>query len=270
MNPILLAILLVAGIGLIAGAGLAIASVLMAVPRDEKAEQIESLLPGANCGACGYSGCAGYAAALARGEAVVGQCAPGGKAASDAIAAVLGTEPVTMTRKTAVVRCMGSRENTDTRMHYAGIESCAAAVQLFGGAGSCRFGCIGFGDCAAVCPENAIRVCNGVAYVNSERCVACGKCAKVCPKNLIAIVPYQMLETVRCSNRDKGAVTRKVCRTGCIGCMKCQKACPYGAIRVENNLAAVDPEQCMACGKCETVCPQHCIVPMKKAASVES
>ena len=64
MNEILLPILLVAGIGLVLGLGLAIASKVMAVPVDEKEEKITEVLPGANCGACGFSGCAGYAAAL--------------------------------------------------------------------------------------------------------------------------------------------------------------------------------------------------------------
>ncbi|MBQ9083793.1 MAG: RnfABCDGE type electron transport complex subunit B [Clostridia bacterium] len=263
MNPIVLAILLVSGIGLVAGAGLAIASVLMAVPVDEKAEAIEAALPGANCGACGFSGCSGYAAALAKGEAQPGLCAPGGKDAAVAIAAILGTEAVDVQPKTAVVRCMGTCERTSDRMEYDGIRTCAAAVQMFRGPGSCSYGCIGFGDCAAVCPEGAISVCNGIAHVDPDKCIACGKCAKACPKQLIAIVPNDAIAMVRCSNKDKGAITRKVCTAGCIGCMKCQKNCEAGAIKVVNNLASVDPAKCTGCGKCESVCPQHCIVPVR-------
>lgn len=259
MNPILLAILLVGGIGLIAGAGLAIASVLMAVPRDEKAEQIESLLPGANCGACGYSGCAGYAAALAKGEAKAGLCAPGGKAAADAIAAVLGQSAVAVARKTAVVRCMGSAApDGQPPVQYTGIPSCAAAAQL--DVNACRYGCLGFGDCAAVCPEQAIRVCTGpagvpAAQVNPARCVACGLCTQACPRRLIAVVPAEHQAMVRCANCDKGAQTRKTCVHGCIGCGKCAKVCESGAIRLENNLAQIDPAQCTACGKCGEACP---------------
>lgn len=263
MNPILLAVLLVAGIGLVAGAGLAIASVLMAVPRDEKAEQITELLPGANCGACGYSGCAGYAAALAKGEAPQGLCAPGGKETVVQIAAVLGTEAVDVQRKAAVVHCQGNCAHTSNRMQYVGIQSCAAAVQLYRGAGSCSYSCIGFGDCAAVCTEQAIMLCDGVAHVDPDRCGACGLCVTACPKQLITLVPDAPQAVVRCANRDKGAVTRKVCTAGCIGCMKCQKVCEAGAVNVQDNLAVVDAALCTGCGKCEAACPQHCIVPMR-------
>ena len=263
MNPILLAVLLVSGIGLLAGAVLAIASVLMAVPKDEKAEQITELLPGANCGACGFSGCAGYAAALAKGEAELGLCAPGGKETVQAIAQVLGAEAVEMQRKVAVVRCQGSCVNTENRMRYVGIESCAAAVQLYRGAGSCMYGCIGFGDCVEVCPEQAIKLCDGVAHIDPDRCGACTMCVSACPKQLISIVPDAAQATVRCMNRDKGAITRKVCKAGCIGCMKCQKVCEAGAVKVAGNLATVDAALCTGCGKCETACPQHCIVPVR-------
>ena len=267
MNPILLAILLVGGIGLIAGAGLAVASALMAVPRDEKAEQIESLLPGANCGACGYSGCAGYAAALAKGEAPIGLCAPGGKASADAVAAALGQSPVSVTRQTAVVRCMGNAVPAGAApARYNGIRSCAAAAQL--GAGACRYGCIGYGDCAAVCPEQAIRICSGAsgsaaAMVDPNKCMACGACVKVCPRQLIAVVPVMHQAAVRCANRDKGAQTRKVCTSGCIGCGKCVKVCESGAIRLEGSLAQIDPAQCTACGKCADACPVKVIIRVK-------
>lgn len=268
MNPILLAVLLVAGIGLIAGAGLAVASVLMAVPRDEKAEQIQEILPGANCGACGFSGCAGYAAAISKGEAALNLCAPGGNTVATEIAALLGTESAAVQKKAAVVHCMGTCAHTTDRMNYVGIQSCAAAVQLFGGAGSCKYGCLGFGDCAEVCDLQAISICDGIAHVNDALCGACGKCAKVCPKQLITMVPDPSA-VVRCANRDKGAVTRKACTAGCIGCMKCQKACEAGAITVTQNLATVDPAKCTGCGKCVSVCPQHCIVPLGTMQTTE-
>lgn len=259
MSPILLAILLVGGIGLVAGAGLAVASVLMAVPRDEKAERITSMLPGANCGACGYSGCAGYAAALAKGEAAIGLCAPGGKAAADAIAEALGQAPVSVTRQTAVVRCMGTAAPVHAASaRYGGIPTCAAAAQL--PVGACRYGCLGFGDCAAVCPEQAIMVCSGAcgtptAAVNASKCKACGACVKACPRQLITVVPVMHQSVVQCANRDKGAQTRKVCTSGCIGCGKCAKVCESGAVQLVQNLAQIDPAQCTACGKCVEACP---------------
>lgn len=246
-------------IGLLAGVGLAIASVKLAVPRDEKAEAIQELLPGANCGACGFSGCSGYAAALAKGEAEPNLCAPGGIDCATAIAELLGTSVGDFSAKAAVVACNGCNQNTQDKLEYSGLKSCSAAVQLFGGKGSCSFGCIGFGDCMNVCSNNAITICDGVAKIDLRLCGACGQCIPACPKHLISIVPIKEQAVVRCSNHDKGAETRKVCSVGCIGCMKCQKVCEAGAISVVNFLAHVDPDKCTNCGKCIEACPAKCI-----------
>ena len=259
MNAILLPVAIVAGIGLLAGLGLAIASIVMAVPKDEKAEAVLEVLPGANCGACGYSGCSGYAAALAKGEAQPGLCSPGGEQVSQAVAAILGVEAGQTEYKTALVHCMGSYDNTADRMRYQGIASCVAAAQLFGGTGQCSWGCMGLGDCAAVCEYGAITVCNGLASIDPTKCKGCSKCVKACPKKLISFVPLKQQAVVRCSNCDKGAVARKNCKAACIGCMRCVKACEQGAVEVKNFLARVDAHKCTGCGKCTEVCPQHCI-----------
>lgn len=258
MQAILIPVLIVAGIGLIAGLGLAIASILMAVPKDEKAEEILALLPGANCGACGYSGCEGYAKALAHGEAKPGLCSPGGEQVAKAVAEVTGGSSE-VEYKTALVHCLGSYDYTTDKMEYAGIQSCAAAAQLAGGISSCRFGCMGFGDCQNVCAYNAINICNGVANIDPHRCRGCSMCVSACPKGLISFVPLKKQAVVRCNNCDKGAATNKVCKIGCIGCMKCVKVCETGAVKVENFHATVDPHKCTACGKCVEACPRHCI-----------
>ena len=270
MNEILLPVLIVAGIGLLCGLGLAIASIVMAVPKDEKAEAIEEILPGANCGACGYSGCAGYAKALSSGEAPVGLCSPGGAAVAAATAELLGVAAGEVEYKTALVHCMGSHDNTTDRMKYQGIGSCAAAVQLYGGISSCSFGCMGLGDCAAVCEYDAIKVCNGVASIDPTRCKGCSKCVQACPKHLISFVPLKPQAVVRCSNCDKGGVTRKLCKVGCIGCMKCVKACESGAVTVNQFKASVDPAKCTACGKCVEVCPQDCIRMCLEGITIQS
>lgn len=260
MDAILFPVLIVAGIGLLAGLILAVASIVMAVPKDEKAEAIQELLPGANCGACGYSGCSGYAAALSKGEAKPGLCAPGGPETAKAIGKLLGSGDVEMEQKVALVYCLGSQDNTTDKMDYDGLSSCAAAVQLAGGASSCRFGCLGLGDCVKACQYNAITVCNGVANIDPAACKACGQCVSACPKGLIHLAPVKPQAVVRCSNCDKGAATTKVCKVGCIGCMKCVKTCEAGAIRVENFHAIVDPEKCTGCGTCAETCPRHCII----------
>ena len=159
MTTILLPILLVAGIGLVLGLGLAIASKVMAVPVDEKAEAITEVLPGANCGACGFSGCAGYAAALSSGKTdQTNLCAPGGTKVATEIAGILGTSPASVMPTTAVVMCMGNSSNSHDKMTYKGVSSCRMATQLFGGAKECAYGCLGLGDCVDACEFDAIHL----------------------------------------------------------------------------------------------------------------
>lgn len=259
MNGIIIAVGLVAGIGLLIGLILSVASIIMAVPKDEKAEQILDALPGANCGACGFSGCSGYAAALSKGEAEPGLCAPGGASCTKAVSEILGVSAADAEPKVAVVKCMGSLDNTSYKAEYSGLKSCSAALKIGGGLTACSYGCMGLGDCEAVCPYDAIHVCNGAAVVDSGKCKACTLCVKACPRHIIEIVPKKKQALVRCSNHDKGAVTRKLCTAGCIGCKKCEKTCEYGAVKVVDFCAYVTPELCTGCGKCTEQCPQHCI-----------
>ena len=257
-NMILIAVLIVAGIGLIIGLILAVASIVMAVPTDEKVEALTAALPGANCGACGYSGCAGYAKALADGEAQVGACSPGGEECAKECAKILGVEAGALERKVAVVKCMGLLENTEDKVHYQGVDSCAGAM-IIGGKGQCSFGCLGLGDCVAACPYGAVSVCNGVAKINTDLCKACGLCVTACPKKIIAIVPFKEQAIVRCSNTDKGAAAKKACKAACIGCKKCEKACEKGAVSVQNFKASIDPAKCGGCNECVSACPQGSI-----------
>ncbi|MDD5953275.1 MAG: RnfABCDGE type electron transport complex subunit B [Oscillospiraceae bacterium] len=261
MNAFIFAIIIVAAIGIIAGLILAIASIVMHVPVDEKAAEIEEILPSANCGACGFSGCAGYAAALAKGEAEPNLCSPGGAEVMEKIVAITGGSAAAMEKKTAMVMCMGTLDHTSPRVNYEGIQTCAAAAQTSGGNTSCSYGCLGFGDCASVCDHDAIEICNGVARVRPTFCVACTMCVKECPRALIKMIPVKEQAVVRCSNCDKGATANKVCKVSCIGCMKCVKACEFDAIKVTNFNATVDPAKCTNCGKCIEVCPKHCITP---------
>ena len=223
-------ILVVCIIGLICGVGLSVASSVMAVKEDERFPAIRDCLPGANCGACGFTGCDGYAKALLQPGTKTNLCVPGGAEAAKKLAAVLGVEAEETVRNVAVVKCSGTCEVTQPKAEYRGIHTCSAAKLLFGGPGSCTSGCIG-----------------------------CGLCAKQCPQGVIALVPETAKSAVACSNHDKGAVTRKACSIGCIGCMKCAKNCEAGAITVSGNLAAIDYGKCTGCGKCAEVCTTGCI-----------
>ena len=256
---ILLPVIIVGIIGLIAGVGLSLASKFMAVPVDEKQEKIREALPGANCGACGFSGCDGYAAAVAAGEASPDKCAPGGAAAAAALAEILGVVVVNEP-KIAFIACKGTRENTKLKYAYSGMQSCAAAAALQSGPLECSFGCLGFGDCAAVCPFGAITLENGRPAVCGDICVGCGKCVSVCPKALISVLPKSAEVRVACSNKEKGAPVVKNCSVSCIACKMCERACESGAVKVIDNLAVIDRSLCTGCGKCKAACKRGVII----------
>lgn len=258
MNPILFAIIVVSGIGLVIGLVLAVASIVMAVPKDEKAEAVLQLLPGANCGACGYSGCEGYAKAVAHGNAKAGLCSPGGEECTNAIAKLLGVSAETV-KTVAQVHCMGNCSNTSDKANFQGIRSCLSATKIGNGLTQCTFGCLGMGDCQSVCLHDAITICNGVAVVDESKCGGCGLCANACPRRLITIAPVKEQAVVRCSSKEKGAAAKKACKGACIGCQKCVKVCEYGAVTVTDFCAVIDPLKCTACGACVENCPSGCI-----------
>lgn len=259
MINVLYAVLIITAVGLLAGVILSVASKLMAVPTDEKTEKIRACLPGANCGACGYTGCDGYAAAISAGDAEPDKCTPGGAATAAELSDVLGVE-VTATRTVAAVKCNHGVDKAAADFAYTGAVSCRSAKLLYGGQLQCKFGCLGFGDCVKVCERNAITVTDGVAVVDKELCYGCGKCLSVCPNSVITLIPYESLVKVSCNNTEKGAYARKKCTAACIGCMKCVKVCENDAVKVENFLANIVTDKCTSCGKCAEVCPQNCIV----------
>lgn len=261
MNPILLAVIVVCSIGLLCAIILVIAAKFFGVEENEKVSKIRECLPGANCGACGYAGCDGYAKALAEEEGIkTNLCIPGADAVSKQISEILGVEFEDVVEKIAVVHCYGDCSHTSKKMDYVGIESCKAAKMLYGGAGKCSFGCIGFGDCAAVCPQGAICISDGIARIDTRKCIGCGLCQKACPQNIISIVDDTEKVLVTCSNTEKGAAARQKCTNGCIGCKKCEKNCPAGAIKVTDNLARIDYDKCINCDECAKNCPVGCIL----------
>jgi len=259
MTSILLAVAVVAGIGLVSGILLAVAAVVMHVPVDERVEKLTEALPGANCGACGYPGCEGYAEAVTAG-APINLCTPGSDAVARALAELMGVEVQAVAQRKALVRCNGTHANCKQSFEYQGEQTCAAACLLYSGQKQCNYGCLGFGDCARACPHGAIYFEDGVARMDAAKCVGCSLCAVACPKHIIV-----MKETVgkainRCCNEAPGAVARKQCSAACIGCRLCAKNCPEGAILIENNLAHVIPEKCVGCGLCISKCPTKSLI----------
>ena len=260
MQAILTAVIPIVIIGILCAAMLVVASKLMAVKEDERFPKVRECLPGANCGACGYAGCDGYAKALVDDSSVPANlCVPGGEGVARELSDALGVEFAEVEAKAAVVHCLGDCDATEDAVDYKGMESCAAAKMIFGGKGKCGYGCIGLGDCAEACPQDAIYISKGIAMVYPPECIGCGICVRTCPNSLISLHKTTSTTVVSCSNRDKGAATRKACSNGCIGCKKCEKACQFDAIKVKNNLAEIDYEKCTSCGECVKVCTTGCI-----------
>lgn len=260
MSDVLIAAAFVAGLGLVCAVLLVLAAKFMSVKEDERLPKVRACLPGANCGACGFAGCDGYAKALIEDEDLkCNLCVPGASAVSKELSEILGRKYESTVKTVAVVRCSGNCKATKPRFEYVGIKRCGAANMFYGGAGSCSYGCIGIGDCAMSCPQSAICLDSGIARVDTELCIGCGICTKVCPHGIITLLPVNYGNVVVCASNDKGAVTRKFCTNGCIGCGKCQRTCKYDAIKVINNLAVIDYNKCTSCGECVGVCPVNCI-----------
>ena len=253
------AVISVTSIGFLCALMLAIASKVMAVRTDERVERIRGFLPGANCGACGFTGCDGYAEALVNGGAKPNLCIPGGAAVSMEISSSLGVDFEEVVEQVAVVHCRGDGAARSRKMEYGGIGTCKAAKQLFGGQNACTFGCLGFGDCAAACPNGAVCIENGLARINTRKCTGCRLCAKICPNGVIFTEADTITTVVTCMNTERGASVRKKCSCGCIGCLRCVRECPAEAISVTDNLARIDYEKCTGCGKCAEVCVTGCI-----------
>ena len=269
MGEILIAVAILGGLGVVFGAVLAAASKVFYVETDPRLDKLNECLPGANCGGCGYAGCAAYAEAVLNGEAEIGKCASGGNECAQAMAEIMGVEAAEVTRKVAMVRCSGEKiynpdgsqaSGVKAKARYEGFKDCISASKVGGnGPISCKYGCIGFGTCTKACKYDAIHVVNGVAVVNEDRCVGCMACANVCPRNLIVPVEPHRNVVIACNSMAKGAVTTRACTIGCIGCGLCKKICPKGAITVTNNLAVIDYSKCDNCGLCATVCPKKLI-----------
>lgn len=235
------------------------------VEEDPRIDEVEKVLPGANCGGCGHAGCRAFAQSCVAAPNLDNNfCPVGGNDVMQKVAGVLGLEVKAKAPMVAVVRCNGTCENRPRTNEYGGYQSCRVKAALYSGDTGCPYGCLGCGDCVSACQFGAISMdpVTGLPVVDEEKCTACGACVKACPKGVIELRnkgPRGMRVFVSCINKDKGGVARKACSAACIGCGKCAKACPHGAIIVENNVAYIDFTKCKLCKKCVAECPTGAI-----------
>ena len=258
-------IAVIALLGLVLALVLYIVADRFKVEEDPRIDEVEKVMPGANCGGCGFAGCRAFADAAVKAPNLDNNyCPVGGNDVMKKVAAILGYEVKEKAPMVAVVRCNGSCEARPRINEYGGYASCRVKAALYAGDTACAFGCLGCGDCVAACAFGAISMdpATGLPVVDESKCTACGACAKACPKSIIEIRPKGprgLRLYVSCLNRDKGPAAKKACASACIGCGICAKTCTHGAITVENNVAYIDPAKCKLCRECEAVCPTGAI-----------
>ncbi len=259
MNVIVITTVSLGAIAFLSGVVLFLASKKFAVQENPLIDDVEALLPGANCGGCGFAGCRAFAEGLVDSNDLSRTCPVAGANVMQQIAKVLGVEMIQTDRMVARVNCRGGADSR-REATYLGIRNCSAAtignsVDLV-----CPYGCMGLGDCIRACKFDAIKLINGLAVVDEDKCVACGACVKTCPRNLISMTPYAKRVYVACSSPEKGADVKSYCSVGCIGCKLCEKACSYSAIEYQPFLSRVNPQNCTECMACVEKCPTKTIL----------
>ncbi len=252
-------LLVMFGLGLGCSVVLGVAAKLLAVEEDPEVEAVFEVLPGANCGGCGFAGCESYAAAAVRDPDIpADRCCAGGRDVAAKVAMLTGkaagpAEPIVAFR-----RCAKTEGNVRVLYEYQGVPTCVAAKQV-GSPDACAYCCIGLGDCLRACPFDAMYMAHGQVHVMPEKCTGCGTCTRVCPNGILEIIPLAARVMVLCSSRDKGKAVSEVCGVGCISCMKCVKECPAGCISLEDGVIRIDHVACLAYGlACPEACAEKC------------
>ena len=265
-GSIIWTIAVLSGLGLLLALLLYLLAKKFKVEEDPRIDEVEKVMPGANCGGCGFAGCRAFADSAVKAPNLDNHyCPVGGNDVMKQVAAILGYEVKEKAPEVAVVRCNGTCANRPRTNTYDGVQSCKVKAALYAGDTACAFGCLGCGDCAAACQFGALSMDpeTGLPVVDEEKCTACGACVKACPKAIIELRPKGprgMKVFVSCINKDKGPVAKKACAAACIGCGICAKTCTHDAIVVENNIAYIDASKCKLCRECEAMCPTGSII----------
>ena len=273
VSTVYLTLIVLAGLGIVFGVALALVASRFVVKVDPKVEQVRETLPGANCGACGFAGCMGYAeAVVGNPDVAVSLCAPGKSAVAEKIAVITGKKAEKVDPKIARVFCQGGTSLSQRKFIYTGVQDCTAAVLAAGGDKSCEYGCLGYATCMRACPFDAITMsADNLPIISPEKCTACGKCVAACPKQVIELAKASKAVVISCHSRDKGVDVKKKCQVGCIACGICVRTCPVDAIKIDNNLARIDHDKCIVCGLCVKKCPTSAIkdyIPVRPKAYI--
>ena len=266
VSTILITVISLSSIALIAAVILYLIAQKFKVFEDPRIDEVQELLPAANCGGCGFAGCRNFAEAIVKADNFDNlYCPVGGSATMEQIATLLGREAPLVEPKVAVLLCNGSPESRPKTSSYLGVPDCRIANSLYIGETDCAYGCLGYGDCVKACTFDAIYMNKetGLPFISDDKCVACGACVKACPRNLLELRKKAKKDRkiyVACSNCDKGGPARRACKVACIACGKCVKVCAFEAVTIENNLAYIDATKCTFCRKCVTECPTGSII----------
>jgi len=267
MSPtVLITIISLSLLALVAAVILYFVAQKFKIYEDPRIDEVQAVLPAANCGGCGFAGCRNFAEALVAADSFEGlNCPVGGAAVMDTAAGILGKTPVAVDPTVAILLCNGTPEFRPRTSVYDGAADCRIQHSLYIGETDCSYGCLGNGDCVRACKFDAMYMdpVTNLPVIIDDKCVSCGACVKSCPRKLIELRRKAKKDRklfVACSNCDKGGLARRACKVACIACSKCFKVCEFGAIVIENNLAYIDATKCTFCRKCVTECPTGSIL----------
>lgn len=242
MGLFLASLFSMAGLAILFATVLAVADKKLRVEEDPMIGKVNQLLPGVNCGACGALSCHDFAEHVVKDGVDPTKCRVIGEEAKEELLSLLGAEDSDSSPVIALVCCAAENEHKKPAADYNGVKTCAAANLNFGAGMECEYGCMGFGDCTAVCPFDAIHMEKGLPRVDVDKCTGCGQCAEACPRGIIKMqqADHEQLFYVACSSKDPALRVRKICSVGCIGCGICVKLAEDSYFSMEDNLSTAD------------------------------
>lgn len=260
-GAILLSGAVLGGVGLVFGGLIALAHRRLHVWEDPRIDAVAGMLPGSNCGACGFAGCRNLAENLVAGRAQPARCTQMSADAIGDVAGFLGVEAGSIVKRVARLLCAGGADVARQDAEYVGLPTCSAAAAVAGGGKACAWGCLLLGDCARVCADDAIALdAHGLPHVDPARCTACGKCVEACPRQLFTLMPVDHRLLVQCRSELEGETAQAVCRVACTACGKCVLDAAPGLIGLRRGLAVVDAARMAEARRQDTArCPTGAI-----------